>query len=147
MSDETDTIIDWDGEIKNDGEAFALLPDGDEVTLVVKEVERGRNKDGTKPQVRVTFMATSVNGHGKATITDYIQMTRKSEWKLSEFFRSLGLRRHGQQMRLRWDLEGMTARATVTVDSYTSKDGEPRKSNKIRKYLDPLDGGEGTEFE
>jgi len=137
-------IIDWDGSIDNDGEPLELLPDGDEVTLVVKEVERGHSKDGTKPQVRIRFLAVSVNGHGQTSVTDYIQMTRKSEWKLSEFFRSLGLRKHGERMRLRWDLEGMTARATVTVDSFTGRDGDTRMSNKIKKYLDPK--GADVEF-
>ena len=144
MSEEID-IIDWDGVVENDGESFDLLPDGDEVALVVTEVEKGHKKDGTTPQVRIRFSAASVNGHGRTCITDYIGMTRKMEWKLAELFRALGLRKHGDKTKLRWDLEGMTARATVTVDSYTGRDGEKKQVNKIKRYLDPA--GTDASFE
>jgi hypothetical protein len=69
-------------------------------------------------------------------------MTRKSEWKLCEFFTALGIRRHGERLKMRWDIEGMSGRATVTVDEYTGRDGDKRQSNKIKKYLDPEPGGD-----
>jgi len=132
-----DVVIGWDDEVSEDGNAFALLPDGDEVELTVTDVERGHNKDGSAPQVKVTFAAESLKGYGRTGIVDYIKMTRKSEWKLCELFTALGLRKHGERLKLRWDLQGMKARATVSVDQYTGRDGDLRKSNKIKRYLEP----------
>jgi len=138
MDMQDDEIIDFDSTIENDGESFTTLPEGDEVECVIEEIEKGRSKDGTKPQVRIKMTATSVKGLGRTTITDYITMTRKSEWKLCEFFTSLGMRQHGEKLQLNWALEGAKCRATVSVDEYTGRDGEKRKSNKIKKYLIPL---------
>ena len=140
-----DAIIDWDGEISNEGQEFAVLPDGDTVELEVTEVERGHNAKDGAPQVKVTFRAVSVAGHGATTIRDYIKMTRKSEWKLCELFGALGLRQHGETLRLRWDLVGLTARATVLIDKYTGKDGDEKVSNKIKKYLEPAAGADGAD--
>ena len=133
MSENEDAIIGWDDEVSNDGNT--LLPDGDEVEVTVAEVERGYCKDGSTPQVKLTFTAESLKGYGTTTIVDYIKMTRKSEWKLCELFTALGLRKHGERLKLRWDLNGMKTRATVSVDTYTGRDGDLRKSNKIKKYL------------
>ena len=137
-----DEVIDFDGEVKNDGEAFATLPEGDEVTFTITDVEKGRNKAGDKPQVTLKLSCASVNGHGRTSVKDYITMTRKSEWKLCEFFTAVGLRKHGEALKCRWDIVGMTGRATVTVDSYTGKQGDILKSNKIKHYLEPVAGTE-----
>lgn len=139
---EDDEVIDYDGEVANDGDAFTTLPEGDEVTFTITEIEKARNKDGTKPQVTVKLSCVSVNGHGRTGVKDYITMTRKSEWKLCEFFTALGLRKHGEKLALRWDIIGLTGRATVTVDSFTGKQGDVMKSNKIKHYLEPVAGSE-----
>ena len=137
MNEETDDILDYDGEISNDGESFAVLPDNDEVEFTVKAVERGRNKDGTKPQVKMKLDCRSIAGNGRATVYDYITMTRKSEWKLCELFRAIGLRQHGETLKMRWDIEGRTGRATVSLDEFVGRDGDKRQSNKIKHYLEP----------
>lgn len=132
-----DQIIDWDGSIQNDGSDLVTLPDNEEVWMTVRAVERGHNKAGDTPQVMLMFYAESIAGNGRTIVRDYITMTRKSEWKLCELFRALGLRQHGQELKLRWDLEGMTARAILSVEEYTSSFGEVRQNNKIKKYLEP----------
>ena len=136
-NEDNDDILDYDGEISNDGESFAVLPDNDEVEFTVKEVERGRNKDGTKPQVKMKLDCRSIAGNGRATVYDYITMTRKSEWKLCELFRAIGLRQHGETLKMRWDIEGRTGRATVSLDEFVGRDGDKRQSNKIKHYLEP----------
>ena len=137
MNEDTDDILDYDSEISNDGESFAVLPEGDEVEFTVQEVERGRNKAGDKPQVRLKLACRSVAGNGKTTVTDFITMTRKSEWKLCELFRAIGLRQHGETLKMRWDIEGRTGRATVSIDEFVGRDGDKRQSNKIKHYLEP----------
>ena len=81
--------------------------------MSIAEVERGRNKAGDKPQVKVKMLCRSIAGNGKTTVTDFITMTRKSEWKLCELFHSIGMRQHGETLKMRWDIEGRTGRATV----------------------------------
>lgn len=144
--DYADEVLDYDGEIQNEGTEFTVLPNGDEATFKVVEVEKGRSKDGTKPQVRVRMALESVNGHGRTTLNDYITMTRKSEWKLCEFFTSLGLRRHGERLKMRWDIVGMTGRCTVIVEEFTGREGEKKQTNRIKKYLEPADNdGQGAD--
>jgi len=138
MTPDMDEILDYDGVIENDGEGFATLPDNDEVTFTVTEVEKGRSKDGTKPQVRLKMMCESVAGHGRTTIIDYITLTKKSEWKLCEFFLALGMRRRGERLRMNWDIIGYTGRATVSLEKFTGRDGDERFNNKIKRYLEPL---------
>lgn len=137
-----DEVIDFDGEVSNDGEAFVTLPEGDEVTFAITEVEKGRNKAGDKPQVALKLTCVSVNGHGRTGVKDYITMTRKSEWKLCELFTALGFRKHGEKLALRWDIIGKTGRATVTVDKYVGKNGDALTSNKIKHYLEPVSAAE-----
>jgi hypothetical protein len=134
----SDDIIDYDGTISHDSE-FTTLPENEEVTFTVTEIEKGRNSDGTKPQVKAKLLCVSINGKGQTTITDYITMTRKSEWKLCELFISLGMRKHGEPLKLNWDIVGKTGRAVVMVDKYTNRTtGEEKTSNKIKKYLEPV---------
>lgn len=139
MKEEENEVLDYDGEIENDGDSFSVLPEGDEVTYTVKKVEKGRNKDGTLPQVRVSLLCVSNNGHGRATVIEFFTMTRKSEWKLCEFFSSLGMRRHGERLKMRWDIEGCSGIATVGVESYTKRDGDDGQSNRIKRFKDAED--------
>jgi hypothetical protein len=138
MDIQDDDVIDFDSTIENDGEGFTILPNGDEVEYEIKEIEKGRNADGTKPMVKIKLVATSTKGLGRTSITDSITMSRKSEWKLCEFFTSMGMRKHGEKLQLNWDLVGAKGRATVSVDEWVGRDGEKRKSNKIKHYLIPL---------
>lgn len=136
---EENEVLDYDGEIANDGESgFNVLPDGDEVTFTVKKIEKGRNKDGTLPQVKAELSCVSKAGHGRSTVNEFFTMTRKSEWKLCEFFTAIGLRRHGDRLKMRWDIEGMTGSAKVTVEEFTKRDGSKGSGNRIKRFLEPV---------
>jgi len=135
---EENGVLDYDGEISQDGEGgFTVLPDGDEVTFTVRKVEKGRNKDGTLPQVKVEMSCQSKAGHGRTSINEFFTMTRKSEWKLCEFFTSIGLRKHGDRLKMRWDIEGMTGSGKVTVEQFTKRDGSAGSGNRIKRFLEP----------
>lgn len=134
-----DAVIDWDGTIENDGEEFTVLPDGDTVEFYVDEVKFRRNAKNTAPQVQMKLVCKSINGHGNTSMNEFITMTKKSEWKLCQFFRSLGLRQHGEPLKLRWNIIGFSGHATVSIDEYTDKQGELRQSNKIKAFLDPAE--------
>ena len=140
-NEKMDEVLDFDGEIQHDGAAFAVLPDNDEVEFTVNDVVKGRNKDGTLPQVRLELNCVSLAGHGRANVSDFITMTRKSEWKLCEFFTALGLRRHGETLKMNWDIKGRTGRATVIVEKFTKRDGSEGTGNKIKRYLESAPHG------
>jgi len=136
-----DVEIDFDGVVENEGTGFDVFPEGTEVIFKVETVERGRNADGTKPQVKMKLSLTPAKGEGRSSCTEFLTMTRKSEWKICEFFTSLGLRKHGEQFRLRWDIEGLRGRATVGVDTWANKTtGAQMTGNNIKKFLDPREG-------
>lgn len=136
-----DVEIDFDGVVENEGAGFDVFPEGTEVIFKVETVERGRNADGTKPQVKMKLSLTPAKGEGRSSCMEFLTMTRKSEWKICEFFTSLGLRKHGEQFRLRWDIEGMRGRATVGVDTWPNKTtGVQMSGNNIKKFLDPREG-------
>jgi len=95
------------------------------------------------------------DGAQSASVIEYLVLTRASEWKLSAFFRAIGMKKHGEPFVMNWDaVEGCTGRAEVFVDEYTRSDGGIAKKNKVRQYLDkdeaqenlPTEDGETIPF-
>lgn len=125
-------FFDWDDEISCDDE-FTLLPEG-EYDFTVKSFERGRSKKGA-PMAIVNLEIQS--NFGKTIITDNIVLMKKLEWKISSFFRSVGLKKHGEKVNMRWlDSIGCSGRCRVIQDEYEDSKGNKRKNNKISRYYD-----------
>lgn len=125
--------FDWDDEIEEDGQ-FTLLPEG-EYEFEVKKFERGRSKAGNK---KAMLTLKVYNDSISTTIEDNISLLKTAEWKISEFFRSVGLKKHGEKLKMRWnETPGLKGRCSVTVREYEKKDGSMGKINDIERYLDP----------
>ena len=134
-----DRSFDWDDEIENDGSDFTLLPEGN-YPFTVENIERGRSKgQGTLPACNMAIVTIRINApEGSVKIIDNIVLHSKLEWKISQFFRSIGMKKHGEKLRMNWPATiGKSGRCKVIIEKWTGKDGTEKQSNRIDKYLDP----------
>lgn len=135
----------WDGPISNDSDnGFTLLKEGD-YDYTVQEVEKSYSQKSEAPMAVVTLKVG--DDKQSTTVKDYLVLNEKSEWKLSQFFRSIGLKKHGETYYMEWDkVPGASGRCKIKIDEYkktiTKDDGteeeEIRQSNKINRYYDPV---------
>lgn len=127
----------WDDEISRDDE-FVVLPEGD-YDFEVTSFERGRSKgsDSIPPSNMAVLEIKITDGQNSVHVKDYLVLHSKMEWKLSQFFRSIGQKKQGETVRMNWNaVPGAKGRCKVIVDKYTNDKGQTRESNKIAKYYD-----------
>lgn len=129
--------FDWGEEITAESE-YTLLPEGD-YDFEVTKFERGRTKSEAKiPNCNMAILTLRVtDGKDTTTVIDYLTLHSKMEWKLSQFFLAIGLKKHGEPLRMDWSkVLGAKGRCKLIVDKYTTDKGENRETNKISKYYD-----------
>lgn len=129
--------LNWDDEISQESE-FTLLEDGD-YDFEVTKFERGRSNGSEKiPASNMAILTLRVsNGSASTSIIERLILHTKMEWKLSQFFSSIGQKKHGEPLRMNWNkVLGAKGRCKVYVDTYTTDRGEERKTNKISKFYD-----------
>jgi len=129
-------ILDWNARIEDDGKGeFTLLPAG-EYTFRVTNVDYTHSNKTNAPMALVTL---EVEYDGElVNVFDYLVLTKKAEWKLSSFFRCIGLKKHGEPFEMNWNRAlGAVGRAKVHTEKFTKKDGTPGESNKIKNYIEP----------
>ena len=127
----------WDDEISNEAE-FVTLPAGDYDFEVVK-FERSRSKGSEKiPASNMAVLEIKItDGQKSATVFDRLVLHTKMEWKLSQFFRAIGQKKHGEPVRMNWNaVPGARGRCKVIESEYTTEKGEKRTKNEIDKYYD-----------
>lgn len=132
-------FLDWDDVISNDGQEFVILPEGD-YEFEVSNVERGRFPGGPKlpacNKVIVTLVVHTPEGIATAK-TDLI-MHRSLEWKICSFFTAIGLRKHGDQIRMDWKgAVGRHGMAHFKPRSYQKKNGGEGTTNDVDHFIEP----------
>ncbi|WP_294471470.1 DUF669 domain-containing protein [uncultured Ruminococcus sp.] len=126
----------WEDMISDEGKEFVLLPEGD-YDFTVSKIERARHAGSEKmPPCNMAKVTVTVWGkEDKIEITENLFLCNKMEWKLSQFFLSIGLKKHGEPLKMNWAAaQGRSGKCHVYVDTYKKKDGSEGKSNKIRKF-------------
>lgn len=125
----------YEGVIENEDGGFTLLPEGD-YDFTISKVTRGRYEGSDKMPAcnSVTVELTVWGPQDKTTITERFFLVKKFEWKLSQFFLSIGLKKHGEQLVMRWNIEGMRGKCKVYIDHYKKNDGSDGQFNKIKKF-------------
>lgn len=137
----SDGVFGWDDEIREES-SFTLLPEGD-YRFVIKKFEKSRYSGGDKipacPKAIVTFTVYANDGQSTDLQENFL-LHKKMEWKLSEFFASVGLKRKDEPVKMLWtpELIGKSGVCKVIVHSY-QKDGETRKANRIEKLYPSYD--------
>lgn len=126
----------WDDEIVEEGGNFVLLPEGD-YDFTATKVERARFNGSEKMppcnMAKVTFTIWGEND--KVEITENFLLNSKMEWKLSALFLAIGLKKHGEPLRMNWNaVPNSTGKCHVYIDTYVKKDGSQGQSNKIKRF-------------
>ena len=130
---EMDRELGWDDEIQNDSN-FIELPEGD-YDFIIDHYERARHVGSDKippcNKAIVFFRVTGPNGQETTIQSSYILHTRM-EWKLSELFCGVGLKKKGDKLKMNWAaLPGLKGRAQISLDA-DPKDPS-KKYNHIKK--------------
>lgn len=127
--------IGYEGTIEEESGGFTLLPDGD-YDFTVSKITRGRYEGSDKMPAcnSVTVELTVWGPQDKTTISERFFLVKKFEWKLSQFFLSIGVKKHGEPLMMRWNIEGMRGKCKVYIDKYKKNDGSDGQSNKIKKF-------------
>ena len=151
MSDELldNGILDWDSTIEDDGQGFILLEEGD-YEFTVSGMERARHNGSAKiPACNKAILTLSVATQaGVAQIKTSLLLYKSVEWKLSSFFRSIGMKKHGERLVMDWNnVLGATGMAHFIQRTYTGKNGSLKKANDIEYFIDYVSSAEHLPLE
>ncbi len=125
----------WDDEIEKESE-FVLLPPGDyefEITSLERERFDGSDKMSACPMAVLNLAIASKEG--RANVQTRLFLHTKAEWKISEFFTSIGLKKKGEKLKMQWNkVVGAKGRCKIGQRKYTTNNGEERVSNEVKKF-------------
>jgi len=148
-------IFDWDSEIEIDaeGKEFVTLEPG-KYNFTVHAFEKGiyekKNENSKLPDGCPLAIITLkiVTDEGEAYIKDNLYLAKASEWKLSQFFNCIGMKKHGEKIRMDFKAAlGKSGMCQITKDKGNNDDVY---FNHVKTYLEPKinmpveteDGGE-----
>ena len=130
--------LDWEDSIEDDGNGFVLLDEGD-YKFRVTGFERGRHAGSAKiPACNKAIVTLSIDTpNGTAEVKENLILFKTMEWKLSAFFRSIGMKKHGERLNMDWNkVPGAVGRAHIVQREYTGNDGTMKKSNNVGYFID-----------
>lgn len=140
MSDVNTTVnnelIGWEDEINRDEQQYVRVEG--EFPFEVVNMDRGSFPGSAKlpPCNKATLTLRVRTDDGEATVFTDLIMCRALEWKLSEFFRSIGQKKQGETLKMNWNtVVGARGMAQFKPRKYI-KDGEEREANNVAKFLD-----------
>lgn len=149
MADTEMKVFDWDAEISNDGEGSfeesVILPDGNYDFEVIKtEKAFYEPKPGSSlPACNMCKVYLRILSEmGTSLVVENLYLCERTEWKISAFLRSIGLKKHGEATNVGHLLhcDGERGRCQIKVDSFTGKNGQEQKNNKLVRFFDKEDG-------
>lgn len=136
--------LDWNSPIDDYDNEFVVFPEGDyvfRITNLEKTFQKATPKipSGCNKAL-ITIQLTDENGR-TTSFKEGLLLVSTMEWKLSSFFRSIGLKKHGEKLVMDWSkVVGACGKAHVSVREWIDQNGNTKKSNQIDKYLDPEQG-------
>lgn len=132
----------WDAEIENDGAEFVVAEDGDyDFTVIGFERARFNGSDKMPPcnQAKLSIRIEIPGQIGECVIKHNLFLHSKTEWKLCEFFTSIGQRKKGERVSMNWNaVPNARGRCKVTKRSFRTKDGKELWTNDIVKFYEPV---------
>ncbi len=115
-------VFDWDSEIEVDSEEreFITLEPG-KYDFTVSGFERGTHEakpGGKAPTCPKAIVKIKIETpEGDAYITENFLLYKKMEWKISDFFRCVGLKKEGQKVSMKWeDTVGLSGSCQITKE-------------------------------
>ena len=135
--------LNWDDEIEKDS-SFVELPEGD-YDFVIDHFERARHAGSEKippcNKALVFFKVTAPDGR-EATIQEGYILYSTLEWKLSELFCGVGLKKKGERLKMNWAaLPGLKGRAQISLDA------DPKDPSKKHNHIKKIYPFEEKKFE
>ncbi|MBL1228738.1 hypothetical protein IW492_05765 [Enterococcus sp. BWB1-3] len=132
-------FLDWNGGFIAEENSFTLLPAGEyQFTVVNMEKKFYDGKSDKIPNgAPYTELSLEVNAvEGKTVIKERLYMMKKFQWKLTEFFSSIGQNPViGQSFNPNWNtVIGSNGQVKLEVNTYTSQ-GEERKNNRVKEFV------------
>ena len=132
--------LDWEDEIENEGSPRVVLEPG-EYPFTVQSFERARFAGSEKvppcPQAIVHLQINAPEGPVPMNVNLFLHT--RFEWKLCQFFTSLGLRQHGEKLRMNWAaVAGRSGRCKITKRTYKDRNDVDREANDVDEFLDPI---------
>jgi len=125
-------LFDWDSEIEQDSE-FKLLDAGD-YDFTIVNFERGQYDGSEKlPACKMATVSFKVgNDKDTVTLTDRFYLCSIMEWKLSQLFKSVGLKEEGKKAKMDWNaLPGKSGRCKVIQEKNQSNDNYHNKISTL----------------
>ena len=138
MENNVNQNLGWDDTIEQDGEEYILLPEGD-YNFIITNFERGSFPGGQKipPCNKASITAQVITQDGAANIKFDLLLHRSVEWKLSAFFRCIGLKKSGEKLVMDWNkVLGSHGRAHFKPRKYTNTYGEEKEVNDLDRFID-----------
>lgn len=143
MAQEQTQGFGWGDAIAPDEGGFVLLPEG-EASFEVLSMARARRAVGDCGTVNVAdlqLLVTSDAAGQVAKIEASLPLHPKFTWKITQFFTSVGQRKHGDTGKFAPDwgkITGATGRCRITTRVYQKKTGGEGKANQVDAFLDPV---------
>lgn len=131
---ETGRELDWDDEVES-GQEYVLLPNGD-YDFCVESFERARFEGNEKvpPCKRAILKLSIKSAEGDATVNESLLLYDKMEWKLAEFFLSIGAQENEGKVRMNWSTVPMST-GRATIGTRADKKDPDKKYNCVKKFL------------
>lgn len=139
MNEELGRELSWDDQIEQEGQEFELLPEGT-YEYVIESMERGRFAGSERMaacnSANLTLIIKNSETGNTCKVFDTLYLNSKAEWRLSQFFLSIGQKKKGEPLRPNWAaVSGSSGKVEIEVNEYTDKNGKIRKNNRVTKYL------------
>ena len=146
MAAEEMKVFDWDDvskiteEEERGGAETTVLPAGNYPFEVIK-VEKAYYDGSAKiPSCNMAKVYMRIDGGelGNGLVVENIYLVDKFQWKAAAFLRSIGLKKHGEDIQWRKlvQCDGERGRCEIFIDEYEKKDGSKGQSNKLRRFFD-----------
>lgn len=130
--------IGWDAVISDKDNVRIVLPEGDYPFKVIR-MERGRYLGSAKIPAcnKVTYTLVVNTNMGESYTNIDLILYSSVEWKLSSFLRCVGLKKHGEDLKLDVNKPvGCFGKAHFKPREYLNKNNETRVVNDVTKFYD-----------
>lgn len=145
MSEVMERELSWDDQIEKDNPDFVILPEGD-YDFEVESMERGRHNGSEKlpPCNKATLSIRIMAEDGQeTTVRHNLFLHKKCEGMLCAFFTAIGLRRHGEKIKMNWNaVPGSRGRCKIKIRNWKSNNGNDMQSNEIARFYEPEEGAQ-----
>ncbi len=136
---ENNDALNWDSPIEK-GDEFVILPEGlaDFEVLKLDRARKEMGKLGTCNVGVLKLLLTSRGDGSSATKDVNLPLHRKVQFKLYQFFTSIGQRKHGEDGPFvpNWGkVAGATGVCEIEHRKWIGKDGKERTDYDVKKFM------------